>query len=100
MKKLIILGIAFTLFIASASAQNVRDGGKRDKTPNGFNSHQLTRGEKFKLNKNDARYKRTQHRVRHDGRVTHGEKRKLNKMRKHDRHETYRFKHNRHTRKF
>jgi hypothetical protein len=95
MKKLIVLAVAFTVFIASASAQSIRGGDRKYKTGNGYHSRELTPGERYKLKKNDVRYHRTARKFKRDGRLSRTEKRKLYQMKRHDRHDTYRYKHNR-----
>ena len=99
MKKLVLLGFAFTLLIASASAQSIR-GDRNSKSHNGFNDRRVTPGEKFRMKKNDVRYHRTERKFKRDGRLSRMEKRKLYKMKRNDRHDAFRYKHNRHRRSF
>lgn len=94
MKKIFFLGIIFALFAATASAQKGNDVIQRHPIQRGFETGQLTRGEKFRLQKNQFRYPHEKRRVARDGRITPMEKRRLHKMRVHDRRETFRFKHN------
>ncbi len=96
MKKILALGVFFALFTVAASAQR-NETGLRDKQRihRGFESGQLTRGERFKLHQNDRQYNRTERRFKHDGKLNRYEKKRLNKMKRHDRHQTFRYKHNR-----
>lgn len=91
MKKVILLGTIFALFTIAASAQKSRDF-RPDK--HRFETGQLTRGERHKIHKNNADYKRTERKFKRDGRLSHMEKRKLNKMKRHDRYMKHRFYHN------
>ena len=91
MKKLLLLGTMFALFTVAASAQRGKDV-RPDK--NRFETHQLTRGERFKIQKNRAEYNRHERKFKRDGRLSRMEKRKLYKMKRHDRHMKYRFHHN------
>lgn len=94
MKRILTLAIAFTLFTVAASAQQ-RDGKvRKQEIDRRFDNGQLTRGEKYKLHKNDVRYKRSEHRFKKDGKFTRAEKRKLHKMKRHDHKQSFRFKHN------
>jgi hypothetical protein len=94
MKKLFVLAAMVTLLAVSASAQVSGDRMRRHRTERGFNGGRLTRPEKFRLQKNDARYRVEKRRASRDGRIDRFERRKLNKMRRHDRRETFRLRHN------
>lgn len=94
MKKLIVLSAVLTLFIASASAQRPVDRVRKERIERSFDRGQLTRGEKFRLHKNDFRFKTERRRALRDGKITRMEKRRLHKIKRHDRRETFRFKHN------
>ncbi len=101
MKKIVLLGLTLAIFTITVSAQSGRDGFNRDRdgirkerVDRKFRSGQLTRGEKFKLHKNDREYGRAKRHALRDGKLTRYEKRKLSKMRKTDRRQSYRFKHN------
>ena len=94
MKKLFVLGVILTLMAASASAQGPGDRTRRQRIENGFNNGQLTRPERFRLHKDEFRYKTERRRAFRDGRVTPRERRRLHKMRVHDRREIFRMKHN------
>jgi hypothetical protein len=94
MKKIFLLGLAFGLFTIAASAQKGNEGPGKQRTEKGFEIHQLTRGEKSRLNRNDVRYRHEKRRVMRDGRVTPMEKRRLHNMRTHDRRQMFRYKHN------
>ncbi|MEI9944251.1 MAG: hypothetical protein WDN26_08480 [Chitinophagaceae bacterium] len=93
MKKIMFLGIVFALFAVTASAQQ-RDGIQRQRIQRGFETHQLTRGEKFKLKKGQFHYRHEKRRAMRDGRVGPMEKRRLHKMRMHNNRETFRMRHN------
>ena len=94
MKKILILGIVLTLFVASASAQRPADQIRQHRSERSFDNRQLTRPEKFRLHNDRVRYKAERRRSFRDGRVTPSERRRLHKMRRHDRREMFRFKHN------
>jgi hypothetical protein len=94
MKKLFVLGAILTLFIVSASAQGPRDRVRRERIERGFDNHQLTRPEKFRLQKNHFQYKHERRRAMRDGRVTPMERKRLHNMKRHDRREIFRLKHN------
>jgi hypothetical protein len=89
-----ILSIVLTLFVASASAQGRRDQIRSNRIERGFDNGQLTRPEKFRLQKDRVRYKAERRRSVRDGRVTPSERRRLHKMKRHDRREMFRLKHN------
>lgn len=94
MKKLFVLGVILTLLAASASAQGPGDRIQRQRIERGFNNGQLTRPERFRLERDHHRFKAERRRAFSDGRVTPRERRRLNHMRRHERRETFRFKHN------
>ncbi|HEY6504283.1 MAG TPA: hypothetical protein VIZ28_09940 [Chitinophagaceae bacterium] len=94
MKKLFVLGAILTLFVVSASAQVTSDRVRRERTEKRIDRSQLTRPEKFRLHKNDVRFKAERRRALRDGRVNPSERRRLHNMKRHNRHETYRLKHN------
>jgi hypothetical protein len=94
MKKIFFLGIVFAFFTLAVSAQRSRPVIERHPVERGFRTGQLTRGEKFRLQQNQARYHHAQRRAFRDGRLTPFEKRKLHTMKRHDRRETFRHKHN------
>ena len=94
MKRIIALGVFFALFTVAASAQRNDAGFKKKGMDRRYETGQLTRGEKFKLHKNDARYHKTKRHFKRDGRISPMEKRKLYKMKRHDRRETFRYRHN------
>lgn len=91
MKKILVLGLVLALFTATASAQK---GFDRERKHRDFSTHQLTRGEKFKLHKNRVQYRKMEHRFKRDGRISPAERKQLYKMKKHDRRDAYRLKHN------
>jgi hypothetical protein len=94
MKKLFFLGVVFALFTTAASAQTGRDAIRHHRIQKGFSTGQLNRGEKFRLQKNQAHYRGARNRALRDGRLSPLEKRRLQTMNRHDRRETFRFKHN------
>ena len=94
MKRLLLLSIVLTLFVASASAQQRGDRIRRHRIERSFDNGQLTRPEKFRLQKNQFRYKVEKRRAGRDGRITPLERRRLSKMKRHDRREMFRYRHN------
>jgi hypothetical protein len=95
MKKLIVLGAFLTFVIISASAQTgIRDRASHQRIERGFDGGQLSRSEKYRLHRNEARFKHERRRAFRDGRITPSERRRLHKMKRHNRHETFRMKHN------
>lgn len=94
MKKLFVLGFVVTLLAVSASAQGPGDRIQRHRIERGFNSGQLTRPEKFRIQKDRAHLKAQRHRALKDGRVTPHERRRLHKTRRHNNREIFRKKHN------
>lgn len=94
MKKILILSAVLTLFIMSASAQGPRDRVRRERIERSFDKGQLTRTEKFRLQKNRLEYKGERRRALRDGRVSPSERRRLHNLKRHDRREMFRLKHN------
>lgn len=94
MKKLFFLGVAFTLFTIAASAQQGRNAIGQHRIERGFETGQLNRGEKFRLQRNDARFRHEKRHAFRDGRISPREKRRLHTMKRHDRRETFHFRHN------
>ena len=94
MKKLFVLAAMVTLLAVSASAQGPGDRVRHQRIERGFNSGQLTRPEKFRLQKDQFRYKAERRRSLRDGRVDRHERRRLHKTKRHDRREMFRLKHN------
>jgi hypothetical protein len=94
MKKLFALGIVLTILAVSATAQGPRDRIRRERIERGFESGQLTRPERFHLQKNQFRYKAERRRALRDGKVTSFERRRLYNMKRHDSREIFRLKHN------
>ncbi|MEO5564363.1 MAG: hypothetical protein ABIR18_13035, partial [Chitinophagaceae bacterium] len=84
----------FALFTTAASAQRGKDVTQHQRIHNGVKSGQLTRGEKFRLHKNEARYHHAKRRSMHDGRLTRGERKRLNHLKRHDSRRIYAMKHN------
>lgn len=90
MKKIVVLGLVIALFTVTASAQKGFDRSKK----RDFSTHHMTRGDKHKMHKKSAQYKKMEKRFKRDGKITPSERRQLHKMKMHDRREAYRFKHN------
>lgn len=94
MKKILLLSSLFALFTIAASAQHGSDLRQRERIHHGVHSGQLTRAEKFKLNKSQANYRHAKRKALRDGRLTPMEKRRLYAMKQHNRRETSRYMHN------
>ncbi|MBL7741773.1 MAG: hypothetical protein JNK14_21315 [Chitinophagaceae bacterium] len=94
MKKLFVLGLVLTIIAASATAQGPRDRVRRERIERGFENRQLTRPEKFRLQKSQFRFKAERRRALRDGKVTPMERRRLHMMKRHDNREIFRLKHN------
>ncbi len=94
MKRILILGVVLTIFVASASAQDRGDRSRRNSIERGFQSGQLSRGEKFRLRKDRVEYRAEKRKAMKDGRLSHFERRKLATMKRHDRKKMFRMKHN------
>jgi hypothetical protein len=94
MKKILILGVVFALFTVTASAQTGRDQVRKHRIEKSFKAGQLTRGEKYRLHKNQMQYRFERRRALRDGYLSPVEKKRLHKMRVHDRRESFRYKHN------
>jgi hypothetical protein len=100
MKKILILGVVFALFTVAASAQSGHNRIQRHRIQHGFESGQLTRGEKFRLQKDRVRYNHAKRKALRDGRLTPMEKRRLYAMKRHDSRRTFYMKHNARKRMF
>ena len=94
MKKLIVLATVLTLFITAVSAQDRGAGFREQRTQRSFQSGQITRGEKNRLKRDEARFRTEKRRAGRDGRITSTERRRLNKMRHNNRRDLYRARHN------
>ena len=94
MKKLFVLGVILTLLAVSATAQRGGDRVRHQRIERGVDNGQLTRPERFRLQKNERRYRIEKRRVFRDGRQTPRERRRLNTMRRHESREIFRLKHN------
>lgn len=94
MKKILFVAVVFALFTTAASAQKGHDVVTHHRIQQGFRNGQLTRGEKARLHKNEARYHHARRKAVSDGRLTRAEKRKLAMIRKHDSRRVYAMKHN------
>lgn len=100
MKKILILGIVAALFTVTASAQGGPGINEHQRIKKGYENGQLTRGEKFRLQKGQAHYRHEKRRAGRDGKFSHSEKRKLHHMRKHNSRKTFHMKHNHRRRTF
>jgi len=94
MKKIFVLGTIVTLLSLSVSAQRGVDATESQRIERGFNNGELTRAEKFRLQKDEARIKHERHRAMRDGKMNRHERKRLQKMRRHERREMFRLKHN------
>jgi hypothetical protein len=99
MKKILLFGLVLALFTTAASAQQ-RGDVRRHRIENGFQSGQLTRGEKWDLKKDNFRYHQAKRKALRDGRLTAKERRMLKSMRRHDSRKIYAKKHNNRRRVF
>jgi hypothetical protein len=100
MKKILFVAVVFALFTTAASAQRGHDVVTHHRIQQGFHSGQLTRGEKARLYKNEARYRHERRKALRDGKLTRSEKRRLAYIRKHDSRRVYAMKHNARRRAF
>lgn len=94
MKKILMLGVVFALFTAAVAAQPGQNSIQRKRIHKGFETHQLTRGEKFKLQKNQAHYRHEKRKAMRDGKISRYERKKLGAIRKHNNRKTFQMKHN------
>ena len=94
MKKIFVLGAIVTLFAVSASAQVASDRVERQRIERGFNSGSLTRPEKYRLQRDESRYRNEKRKAFRDGRLDRHERKRLARMRRHDRREMFRLRHN------
>jgi hypothetical protein len=94
MKKILSIGFILMILAAAASAQRPGDNMRRQYIRQGFNSGQITRGERFELRKDALRYKGAQRHARRDGIVTPLERRRIYKLKCETRRDAFRFKHN------
>jgi hypothetical protein len=94
MKKILLLGVVFALFTTAVSAQRGHDRIQQHRIHKGFQSGQLTRGEKFRLQKDRMRYQKARRMALRDGRLTPMEKRRLYSMKRHDSRRIFYMKHN------
>jgi hypothetical protein len=100
MKRILFIAVVFTLFTTAASAQRGTDRIQQHRIQNGFQTGQLSRGEKFRLQGDQARYHHAKRKAFCDGRLTPMEKRRLNAMKRHDSRRIYAMKHNSRRRMF
>jgi hypothetical protein len=94
MKKILLAGVVFALFTTAASAQRGHNTIQEHKIERGFQSGQLTHGEKNRLDKQNDRYNRALRIAMRDGRISPSERRKLNALKRQDNRRTYVYKHN------
>jgi hypothetical protein len=94
MKKILFVAVVFALFTTAASAQKGHDVVTHHRIQQGFHSGQLTRGEKARLHKNEARYHHARRKSLNDGRLSRAERMRLNHLRKFDNRRIYAMKHN------
>lgn len=92
MKKILFLGLLFSFFAFSASAQRGPERIKRAQVNKAYMHGKISRAEKMKLHHNDRHYARAKRHALRDGKLTQAERRHLQKLRKHDRRQTARFK--------
>jgi hypothetical protein len=100
MKKILLATFVLALFTTAASAQKGHDAIQRHRIENGFQSGQLTRGERFELQNDHGRYEQARRIAMRDGRITPAERRKLNALKRNDNRRTYAMKHNNRRRVF
>jgi hypothetical protein len=94
MKKILSISLILILLSAAASAQRPGDHMRRHYVRQGFNSGQITRGERFELRKDVVRSKAAQRHARRDGVVTPLERRRIHQLKAETRRDAFRFKHN------
>ena len=94
MKKILLAGVVFALFTTAASAQRGHNVIQQHKIERGFQSGQLTRGEKMKLQRENSRYNKALRLAMRDGRISPAERRKLNALRRQENRKTFAYKHN------
>jgi hypothetical protein len=93
MKKILMLSALVALFAISASAQR-GDRVRSQKIEKGFDQGRLTRGEKFKMKKNEVKLNAMKRKAFRDGKLSRSERKQIAKMRKHNRSAAFRAKHN------
>ncbi len=94
MKKILFVAVVFALFTTAASAQRGHNAVTHHRVQQGFQSGQLTRGEKARLHRNQTAYRHERRKALRDGRLTPAEKRRLAHIRKYDSRRIYAMKHN------
>lgn len=94
MKRIFVLGVVLSLFVVTASAQGPRDRVNRHRIEKGFDRGQLTRHEKFQLNKNEFKYKAEKRKALRDGKLTRAEKKRLAAIKHKNDRKIFRKKHN------
>src|SRR4051812_48060286 len=83
MKKIVALGLFFSLFTLAASAQRDDVGFKKQDNHRKFEDRSMTRGDRFNNDGRGRDFKRGDKRFKHDRKLSRAEKRKLYKMRHH-----------------
>jgi len=94
MKKILFVAVVFALFTTAASAQRGHDVITHHRVHEGFRDGDLTRGERARIHRNEARYRHERRKAYRDGKLTMAERRRLNKMRHYDSRRIYAMKHN------
>ena len=94
MKKILFVAVVFALFTTAASAQKGHDVTTHHRIHQGFRNGDLTRGERARLHRNEARYHQERRKAYRDGKLTMSERRRLNKMKHYDSRRIYAMKHN------
>ena len=95
MKKILILGLCVVLLTTVAGAQaRPGDRFRHQRIREGFRDGQINRAERFRLHRNEARFRIARKHARRDGVVSPMERRRMLKMKRHQRHEIFRYKHN------
>ena len=100
MKKILFVAVVFALFTTAASAQRGHDVTTHHRIQQGFQSGQLTRGEKARLHRNQTAYRHERRKAYRDGKLSRAEKRRLAHIRKYDSRRIYAMKHNQRHRAF
>lgn len=94
MKKILFVAVVLALFTTAASAQRGHNVTTHHRIHQGFRNGDLTRGEKARLHRNEARYRHERRKAFRDGKLTMAERRRLNKIKRYDSRRIYAMKHN------
>ena len=87
---ILLLSISFTISAQQRPGERLR----KHRITNGFNSGQLNRTERLRLNTQDLRYRIAERKVQRDGIVTPLERRMLQKRKQQNRKTMFRLRHN------